>query len=156
MTAIHNSTNVLGTLITGALRIAPLISGGIVVVLTGVVALRIIKTMLTTLLSLVVELEKPKQGSENNVLPKMIREIMPDAVKSMFDSLNKTDTLPLIGTILKVAAFTIVLTEFVRLIGGAPHPIYNNVLAFLGPYRISPDSYLDGVRVGLRAAGIQV
>ncbi|MBA2368276.1 MAG: hypothetical protein H0V82_04545 [Candidatus Protochlamydia sp.] len=60
----------------------------------------------------------------------------------------------LAGRLVAFAAIGIVGSELARLLGGAPPAIYNNVLAFMGPVRIDPRSYLTGVQCTLSGLGI--
>lgn len=170
MTLVQTSINATSVLITGLLRIPSLILGGTAIVLTGVVALRILKALGTAILSAMgfqTQLPRKVMESENEyqerldiykrdnptIFDRVYSAVLPKPVQQMFDSLERTPTLTLLWTIAKVSAASVVLTELIRVIGGSPHPAYNIVLSFVGIFRISPQSYIEGVRASLQAMG---
>lgn len=57
-------------------------------------------------------------------------------------TINSTGQL--VANLLVATAISVAGTEFVRVIGGPPHPIYKS-LAFLGCLRVSPESYWEGI-----------
>ncbi len=132
----------LGTAVTGLGRITALMPTMIATIMVGELALRGLQNILRG-----IGLE-PKDDSWISQAGKKILE-------HGARPYEKTNSKTLALQALAFTAIGIVGSESMRVLGGEVPAIYNNVLAFMGPVRLSNQSYLEGVTTTLNALGLR-
>lgn len=119
----------LGTAITGLVRIPSYMSNAVAILMVGELAIR----MLSESLSFV-----GFKQQDDSWVSKASNTINGSGIRPYKDYTSANLAVSALG----FAALGIVGSEFVRVAGGNAPRIYNNVLAFLGPIRIDHTPYL--------------
>lgn len=144
--------NVLGTLLTGTVRIPGYMASLIAAVMVGELALRAIETTLSTMGWKPQESQLQKWAEKT--LPGGFR---PFAYVQGVKNDGSEDKNTLKDLIKRIAFFVIsgiCISEFANVIGGSANTAYNNVLPFLGVVRIDTRHYWSGVNEVLTKYGV--
>lgn len=126
-------TGILGTAVTGLFRIPAFMANCTAVMMVGELAIRGLTNTISVL---------GFEPKEDFWVSKFAENLNNSGVRPYKnDSFNS-----LAVKAVAFAALGIIGSEFARVAGGQAPGVYNVVLAFLGPIRISNASYLDGIR----------
>lgn len=138
MTYVSNSIprvfgdGLLGTAVTGLIRIPAIMSNCVAVLMVGELAIRGLSETISFF---------GFQPKDDSWLTKTAKNINESGVRPFKDMPAKELTIKAIA----FAALGVVGSEFVRVTGGRAPGVYNNVLSFLGPLRLNSNPYLDNI-----------
>jgi hypothetical protein len=135
------ANGILGHAVTGLVRIPSFMSTCIAAMMVGEGAIRGLRSFFEVF---------GLRPSDNGFIQGAARHVTNYGVRP-YQHLSNGE---LAGRIVAFSAIGIVGSELARLLGGAPPSIYNNVLAFMGPVRIDPNSYLTGMQCALKGMGV--
>lgn len=138
MTSISNTIptvfgdGILGTAVTGLVRIPAIMSNCVAVMMVGELAIRGLSETLSYV---------GFQPKDESWLTKTAKSINESGVRPFKDMSARELAIKAVA----FAALGIIGSEFVRVTGGRAPGVYNSVLSFLGPLRLDSNPYLDNI-----------